>query len=273
MNDDTTEFAMNTFRNWIALSLVCVAVGCGEESPDTPAEDETSVTSASDEKADSNADADEADYEVSSYESTQPGGDDSDDAASTAADADTPSDANADEVDASTADSDATDAADASDEDASDDEATRPVDECTADECGPGLLAPNYFCDDGSMAGPVCVRDERGTCGWEIFECPTPAECTYAECGPGPRPPIVECADGSMGGPVCERDRTGTCVWDIRECPAECKPELCGDRPDWLQICDDGTELHPVCQTVPGDHGDTFAPVCQWTLPMCGADL
>ena len=43
--------------------------------------------------------------------------------------------------------------------------------ECSDRECGPGPLAPSILCKDGTIAGPVCDRDEDGVCGWTITQC------------------------------------------------------------------------------------------------------
>jgi len=47
--------------------------------------------------------------------------------------------------------------------------------ECTADECGPPPMMPNYLCSDGvTMAGPGdCIQNAAGQCYWEIITCPT----------------------------------------------------------------------------------------------------
>lgn len=45
---------------------------------------------------------------------------------------------------------------------------------CTVEACGPQLGMPNYLCEDGvTVAGPgPCRRNEDGTCGYVITECP-----------------------------------------------------------------------------------------------------
>ena len=46
--------------------------------------------------------------------------------------------------------------------------------ECTAEECGPPPMMPNYLCSDGiTIAGPGdCIESANGECFWEIIECP-----------------------------------------------------------------------------------------------------
>lgn len=46
---------------------------------------------------------------------------------------------------------------------------------CTTAECGPAMGMPNYLCEDGvTVAGPTdqCRRNEDGTCGWVVIQCP-----------------------------------------------------------------------------------------------------
>ncbi len=43
---------------------------------------------------------------------------------------------------------------------------------CSKEECGPAMGMPNWECPDGSVGGPVCGRDEAGTCGWHVRDCP-----------------------------------------------------------------------------------------------------
>jgi hypothetical protein len=45
---------------------------------------------------------------------------------------------------------------------------------CRPEECGPEPALPGRLCEDGvTVAGPAgCVRNDDGTCGWLIIECP-----------------------------------------------------------------------------------------------------
>jgi hypothetical protein len=44
---------------------------------------------------------------------------------------------------------------------------------CTPEECGPGLGAPNFLCEDGTIGGPgPCVRNDAGLCAWTYVNCP-----------------------------------------------------------------------------------------------------
>lgn len=49
--------------------------------------------------------------------------------------------------------------------------------ECPADACGPAMGMPNTQCGDGSSGGPTgrCLRNDDGTCGWEVRACPEDA--------------------------------------------------------------------------------------------------
>jgi hypothetical protein len=93
--------------------------------------------------------------------------------------------------------------------------------ECTEEECGPAPGAPNIECEDGSIGGPSCERNEDDECAWVIRECPeADDECTPEECGPAPAAPNFLCDDGSVGGPgPCERNDSGVCGWTFRDCP------------------------------------------------------
>lgn len=44
--------------------------------------------------------------------------------------------------------------------------------ECSDEECGPGPGAASIMCEDGSFAGPVCLRNENGLCSWQFTSCP-----------------------------------------------------------------------------------------------------
>lgn len=99
--------------------------------------------------------------------------------------------------------------------------------ECPAGACGPALGMPIRLCDDGvSYAGPSgrCLRNDDGSCGWEILSCPPP---------PPPGPCFVGgcsgqlCTDREGGistcefrpeyacyrGATCERQPSGACGW------------------------------------------------------------
>ena len=44
---------------------------------------------------------------------------------------------------------------------------------CSPEECpGPAPAAPSILCEDGSIAGPACLRGEDRACGWVITSCP-----------------------------------------------------------------------------------------------------
>ena len=128
---------------------------------------------------------------------------------------------------------------------------------CASGCSGEPMDAPNFFCDDGSLAGPVCDEPD---CAWHYRTCPVHADCPCGkactmqdgsggqglcgadgvcavfvqapECpttttaaavcphgcpGPAPMAPNYQCPDGSIGGPVCAPP---TCHWAIRTCPS-----------------------------------------------------
>ena len=92
---------------------------------------------------------------------------------------------------------------------------------CAEDDCGPAPGAPNVECDDGSIRGPSCERDEYEQCAWVIRECPpSEDECTAQQCGPAPAAPNYLCEDGSIGGPgPCVSNDDWVCGWTFRDCP------------------------------------------------------
>jgi len=126
--------------------------------------------------------------------------------------------------------------------------------ECSEEDCGPAPGIPNWQCDDGTLAGPSCVRDEEGTCGFRIIECPStcedvpqcefqcpsgsinptdaagcvhtcecvPASCTWEDCpSPAPGAPNYTCPDGTLAGPACLPSGDGSCGWRFIECSTE----------------------------------------------------
>ena len=75
------------------------------------------------------------------------------------------------------------------------------IGECTPEECGPAPGMPNDLCEDGeTTAGPGdCERQDDGSCGWTIVECPEPTDpCDDLDCQP--------CVDGQCLGEdeICE---------------------------------------------------------------------
>ena len=94
---------------------------------------------------------------------------------------------------------------------------------CSDEECGPGPGAPNILCEDGSIAGPVCLRNDEGECGWRFTSCPEdscdPDNNEYETAGCG-CDTDAECTcqvfTGAMFLPesqqsACDPD-TGTCI-------------------------------------------------------------
>ena len=140
---------------------------------------------------------------------------------------------------------------------------------CDPSACtGPAPLSPSYQCADGSIAGPACVEDSGGTCGWQILECP--GACTAAECGPAPGVPNWTCPDGTIAGPSCGADpATGACGWQIVSCPgaATCQWDDCPSpapgAPNFQ--CPDGTIGGPACAS------DPATGACGWTFVECPA--
>jgi hypothetical protein len=104
----------------------------------------------------------------------------------------------------------------------------------------PAPGAPNYLCPDGTVAGPACLPDAAGVCGWQLVECPA-YECTEEECGPAPGAPNFDCEDGTIGGPgPCQQLDDGTCGYPWIDCPPCCDGTMAPDCP-LSECCDDGT--------------------------------
>ena len=121
-----------------------------------------------------------------------------------------------------------------------------PTGPCTTAECGPEPGIPSQICPDGkTIAGPICLRDQTGVCGWRITTCPTPQPaCTTDQC-PSPRPagPNALCPDGkTVSGPACLPNADGTCGWTQVMCPKCVDNVLCIQGDHW-----DST----LCQCVP----------------------
>jgi len=122
-----------------------------------------------------------------------------------------------------------------------------PTGPCSAMECGPAPGVPSQLCPDGvTVAGPICLRDQTGVCGWRITTCPTPQPaCSDNQC-PSPRPagPNALCPDGkTVSGPACLPSADGTCGWTQVKCPPTCVDTvLCIQGDHW-----DST----LCQCVP----------------------
>lgn len=102
-----------------------------------------------------------------------------------------------------------------------------PVSEdCQPDECGPAPGLPNMLCPDGqSMSGPTgrCLKDEAGTCSWEILTCPAEETCGGIT--------GKQCADGytcvTDDGMCQVADAGGVCRIKTDACPDIYKP-VCG---------------------------------------------
>jgi hypothetical protein len=95
--------------------------------------------------------------------------------------------------------------------------------DCTTEECGLAPGMPNWECADGTVAGPACMADADGVCGWQVLECPDgAAACDESACGPAPGMPNTLCPDGeTVAGPTgrCLQTAEGTCGWEIVQCP------------------------------------------------------
>jgi hypothetical protein len=81
---------------------------------------------------------------------------------------------------------------------------------------------PSRICPDGkTVAGPVCLRDPSGTCGWRVTDCPpAPTSCDWSQCPkPAPGAPNYTCPDGkTIAGPACV-PVNGACGWTFVACP------------------------------------------------------
>jgi hypothetical protein len=91
---------------------------------------------------------------------------------------------------------------------------------------GMALRAPNFFCDDGSLAGPICDEPD---CEWIYRTCPstssTPTTQPVCPGGCSGEPSDAAnffCDDGSLAGPVCDEP---DCAWRYRTCPVDTTPQ------------------------------------------------
>ena len=109
---------------------------------------------------------------------------------------------------------------------------------CTADECsGPAPAAPNMLCDDGiTVSGPACLRDNSGTCAWQIVSCPSAktsacrvtgcssevcaAEDVVTDCNYLPE---YDCLKHSVCGTY---GPSGTCAWKDSQAYQNCLKSL-----------------------------------------------
>lgn len=141
--------------------------------------------------------------------------------------------------------------------------------DCTKAECGPAPLVASQECKDGSTAGPSCGRNAKGSCGWTITSCASPANpptCSPYACGPALGMLNKTCDDGSTAGPTCEPSANGACGWIITSCPA---PRTCvdtdcvGPRPlSATRLCKDGSTAGPTCASMGSGS-------CGWTITSC----
>ena len=131
---------------------------------------------------------------------------------------------------------------------------------CTSSECGPAPGAPSHPCWDGTIAGPVCERNDQGQCGYHMRSCP-PRTDAGTDGG----------ADADAGGcPVCENGQvcntaTGECVDCVTD--AECGDNASCDPGTLTCACDDG--FHD-CEGTCSD--DTSTDTCGDRCTPCPTD-
>lgn len=121
---------------------------------------------------------------------------------------------------------------------------------CSDDDCGPAPGAPNYFCEDGSLAGPVCERAaSTGECGWAIRACPPERQVCGTILGLG-CPEDYFC-DLAAGDGCHVSDAAGLCAYEYQNCLDIYLP-VCGcDGQTYGNGCD--ATAHGVSIDYPGE--------------------
>jgi hypothetical protein len=134
-------------------------------------------------------------------------------------------------------------------------------DACAPEQCGSSSgLTQEQLCDDGSSAGPRCVRNAQGECAWHEEQCPV--QITAA--------PICPDAKASCGdGMYCNRSSATGCMPESM--PGKCiaAPVRCSL--DEAPVCGcDGQTYRNAClamsQRVSIDH----VGACQDSAVTCG---
>lgn len=97
---------------------------------------------------------------------------------------------------------------------------------------GPRPMGPSMLCPDGSVAGPTCVLESAGTCGWTMTTCPDAGATDGGEAiDAGPACLPSECQAGVQscaGGTVCMDVSRSDCA-SFQCCPAlGCAPNCPG---------------------------------------------
>jgi hypothetical protein len=112
-----------------------------------------------------------------------------------------------------------------------------PAGECAPSECGPQPGQPTEQCSDGTTGGPTgrCLRNDDGTCSWEIVECPQDEEMC-----------------GGIAGFTCD-DPNDFCNYGANQCGITDGAGTCQPKP---QFCTQ--HYDPVC----GCNGQTYSNEC-----------
>jgi hypothetical protein len=139
---------------------------------------------------------------------------------------------------------------------------------CSQTDCGPAIGMPSKICPDGSTAGPVCQRNDNGTCGWVRTECPWTSDESCGGCTDTEFCKVDNCGRSS---------ETGVCTPISEPCDSSDEKHVCGcDGTTYVNACKaqnagisvdyEGTCVVATCPTNFADCNDDITDGCETDL-------